>query len=404
MRDRKARGSAIFIRYQNKTLCLLLTAALVAATAMGGAGSAQAASIKTSAKQAIMLDLQSGQTVFEKNADERMAPSSMTKLMTVYLAFRALKEGKLKLTDKFTISKRAGRRRGSSMGLTKGAKVSVEDLLRGAIITSGNDAALAIAEGMAGSEKKFAARMTAMAGELGMKNSRFLTATGFTKDGQYSSARDIALLSKRLIEEFPKYYKYFREQSFTYNKRKQTNRNPLLFVDKLGADGLKTGHTRKGGYGLAASAVQNGRRLILVINGMKSVRSRAYASKAIMQIGFRRYISFKIFDRDVVVETAEVWLGERSSVPLVTGEAISVTLPGTARDKFKVTVVYDGPIPAPIRKGDRIAKLVVSAPKADPVEFPLYAGGAVAEAGFLGRLSTAVQILLGEKFDSEKKN
>lgn len=350
-----------------------------------------------------MIDLQSGQAVFEKNPDQRMAPSSMTKLMTVYLVFRALKEGKLKLTDKFTISKRAGRRRGSSMGLKRGGKVAVEDLLRGAIVTSGNDAALALAEGMAGSEKKFAERMTAMAAELGMKNSRFMTATGFTRKGQYSSARDIAILSQRLIKDFPEYYKYFSERSFTYNKRKQTNRNPLLFVDKLGADGLKTGHTRKGGYGLAASAVQDGRRLILVINGMKSVRSRSYAAKALMQIGFRRYRSFKIFDKDVVVETAEVWLGERSSVPLVTGGVVSTTMPGRVREKIKVTVVYDGPIPAPIKKGDKIAKLVVSAPEADTVEFPLYAGGDVAKAGFLGRLGTAVQLLLDDKFDSEKK-
>ncbi len=381
---------------RNVFRCFLILAAIAAAAPASAA-------IKTSAKQAILIDLESGQVVFEKNADEEMAPSSMTKLMTVYLVFRAIGEGKVKLNDTFTISKRAGRRRGSSMGLKQGEKVSVEDLLKGAIITSGNDAALALAEGMAGSEKKFTAQMTAMAAELGMKNTVFMTATGFTKKGQHSTARDIAILSRRLIEDFPDHYKYFAETTFTYGKRKQTNRNPLLFVDNLGADGLKTGHTRAGGYGLAASAVQDGRRLILVINGLKSVRSRSYVAKALMKTGFGRFRSFKIFGKDVVVETAEVWLGERSTVPLVTGTEITATLPRRVRDKIKVTVVFDGPLPAPIKKGDKVATLVVSAPDTDSIEYPLFAGGDVATAGFFGRLSTAVQILLGEKFASEEK-
>jgi len=317
----------------------------------------------------------------------------MVKMMTVYLTFSDLASGKLKLDDTFKVSKKAWRMRGSKMFVKVDTEVKVEDLIRGIVIQSGNDAAVVMAEGLAGTESAFVERMNAMARTLGLSNSQFTTATGWPDPAQYSTAADLARLARRTIKDFPKYYRYYGETSFTYGGIKQGNRNPLLYDSRSGADGLKTGHTSAGGYGLTASAKRGKRRLILVINGLPSARARATESRRLLDWGFRSFANYALFKAGTVVESAEIWLGESPSVPLVVKRDVVVTLPRKSRNAMKVAVVYKGPVPAPIKKGSRIAKLVVSAPDAVPIEIPLFATRNVAKAGFFGRAAAAIREL-----------
>ncbi|MDJ0950514.1 MAG: D-alanyl-D-alanine carboxypeptidase family protein [Alphaproteobacteria bacterium] len=358
-----------------------------------------AAALETRAKQAILVDMSTGQVLFDKAADQPMAPSSMAKLMTIYLLFDGLKSGRIKLDDEFAVSKKAWRMRGSKMFVKVKTKVRVEDLIRGIIVHSGNDASVVIAEGLAGTEEEFAARMNKMADEIGLTNSNFTNSTGWPDADQYMTAADIATLSRRLIEDFPEYYHYFAETSFRYGKMKpQNNRNPLLYRPQLGADGLKTGQTRAGGFGLAASAERDGRRLILVVNGLESVRVRSSESARLLSWGFRAFANYPLFGAGDTVETAEVWLGERASVPLATVSNVTVSLPRAGRSSMKVTTVYQGPLPAPVRKGDPVAVLRVSAPGAPAREFPLVAASDVARAGFLGRATANLKRLVEDMF------
>lgn len=352
-----------------------------------------AAAFKTLAKQAIMIDANSGQILFQKNADQAMAPSSMVKMMTVYLAFSDLASGKLKLDDTFKISKKAWRMRGSKMFVKVDTEVKVGDLIRGIIIDSGNDAAVAMAEGLAGTESAFVERMNAKARALGMSNTNFTTATGWPDPAQYSTAADLARLARRTIEDFPKYYPYYSEIIFTYGGIKQGNRNPVLYDSGSGADGLKTGHTNAGGYGLTASAKRGTRRLIVVINGLPSARTRATESRRLLDWGFRSFANYALFKAGAVVESAKVWLGQSDSVPLMVKRDVVVTLPRRSRNAMKVAVVYKGPITAPIKTGSRVANLVITAPDTVPIKIPLFATRNVAKAGFFGRAAAAIEAL-----------
>ena len=349
--------------------------------------------LETAAKQAILIDNVTGAVLFEKNADELMEPSSMSKIMTIYMLFELLADGSLKLDDTLPVSEKAWRKGGSKMFVKVGDRVTVEDLLRGIIIQSGNDATIVIAEGLAGDEESFSAEMTDRAHEMGMDSSTFTNASGWPDEGHRVTARDMALLAKLTIENFPQYYGYYAELEFTYNEIRQGNRNPLLYK-KMGADGLKTGHTKNAGYGLTGSAIRDGRRLILVLNGLESAAIRSREAERLIEYGFREFSNHALFDGGQTVGAADVWLGEAATVALVIEDPLVATLTRKARRKMRVTLVYDGPIPAPIEKGARIATLIVTTPDAEPLEIPLVAGAEVARLGPLRRIGAAIGYLV----------
>ena len=354
---------------------------------------AAAAEFETAALHALLVDFETGAVLLEKDADVPMPPASMSKLMTTYMVFYALKHNDLKLDDKFTVSKKAWKMGGSKMFVEVNKDVRVEDLLLGVIVQSGNDACIVLAEGLSGSEEAFAEEMNAMAKKIGLEDSFFKNASGWPDPEHMMTARDLATLSQRLIVEFPIYYRYFKIKEYTFNKIRQGNRNPLLYKN-LGADGLKTGHTEASGYGIVASAVRGGRRLILVVNGLNSVNKRSRESARLLGWGFRHFKNYKLLGAGEVVADGITWLGRSETVPLLLEQALTVTLPRKSRKEMKVTVVYDGPIPTPIKKGARVAKLRVEAPNMEPIERPLVAGADVARLGVAGRLWAALKHLL----------
>ncbi len=352
-----------------------------------------AKAIETQAKQAYLIDVATGSVLIEKNADQPVPPASMSKLMTVYMVFELLKDGRLSLDDKFLVSKKAWRKGGSKMFVKVNSQVRVEDLLRGIIIQSGNDACIVIAEGLAGSEDAFADQMTDRARELGLKDSTFKNATGWPHPEHLMSARDIAHLSMRMIQDFPDYYAMFREKNFTYNKIKQGNRNPLLYRDS-GANGLKTGHTEASGYGLAASALRGNRRVVLVVNGLTSVRARSSESLRLIDWAFRAFDNYSLFDKGETVDQVDVWLGTEATVPLIVERDVKVTLQRRFRRKMTAKIVFTGPIPAPIAKGAPVARLVVTAPEFKTLSIPLHAGIEVGQRGMFGRLGAALRYMI----------
>jgi D-alanyl-D-alanine carboxypeptidase (penicillin-binding protein 5/6) len=352
-----------------------------------------AAALETSAREAFIMDMSTHTVLLAKDADALMPPASMSKIMTVYLVFEALHDGRLKLTDELPVSEKAWRMGGSKMFVEVGNRVPVEDLLQGVIVQSGNDACIVLAEALAGSEEAFAEMMTKKARDLGLTKSHFANATGWPNPGHYMTARELALLARHLITDFPEYYKFFSELEFTWNGIKQHNRNPLLYRTP-GADGLKTGHTEEAGYGLTASVERDGRRIVLVLNGLESNRARAEESERLVEWAFREFDSYTLFKKGEAVESAEVWMGEEDKVPLVADKDVKVTLPKRSRDDLKVTVKYEGPIPAPITEGQKIAELKIEAGEMEPIVIPLYAGRAVEEQGAVGRFFTGVKHLI----------
>ena len=359
------------------------------------------AAIDIKARQYILMDFQTGTVLEAKNADTRMPPSSMSKLMTAYLTFEALKNSKLSLDDQLNVSRYAWQQGGAASGgstmfLDPNSKVKVEDLIRGMIIQSGNDACIVLAEGIAGSEEAFAQMMTAKAKELGLTNSHFANATGLPDDGQYMSAKDLAILAKRIIVDFPEYFPIYSETSFTYNNITQGNRNPLLYRVGSGADGMKTGHTSVAGYGLTGTAIRNGRRLLLVANGMDSIKDRDEETAKLLDYGFREFVNKSLFTAGETVTTADVWLGDGASVPLIVPQDLAIAIPRSALQTLEVKVVYDNPVPAPIAKGATLGKVTVSARDLAPIEIPLQAAADVGRLGLVGRLkAAATYIFLG---------
>ncbi len=347
------------------------------------------------ARALLVVDYDTGVVLLEKNADTPLPPASMSKLMTLYMVFEALKEGRLGLTSTFPVSTKAWQMGGSKMFLKEGDSVSIEDLLRGIIIQSGNDACVVIAEGLAGSENEFANRMTKRARQLGMENSVFANSTGWPHPDHRMSARDLVFLAGTIIREFPEYYPYFAEESFAWEGIVQENRNPLLAMN-VGADGLKTGHTEEAGYGLVGSAIQDGRRIVFMLSGLSTARERALESDRLVSWAFREFSKEVLYEKDAVVSTAEVWLGDATEVDLVVGEDLEVLIPYTTRDELKAEVHYKGPIEAPIEKGDAVATLIVSVPGVSNKSIPLLAGSSVGAGGFLGRFVASAQIL-GQK-------
>ena len=348
---------------------------------------------ETTARQAILVDSLTGSILLEKDSDVPAPPASLSKLMTSYMVFEEIEKGALSLEDELPVSEKAWRMGGSKMFVEVGDKVSVEDLLRGVIVQSGNDACIVLAETIAGSESAFSDLMTDRAHDMGMLNSTFTNSTGWPDPEHRMSARDIALLTQRTIIDFPQFFPYFAEKEFTYNGIRQGNRNPLLYKN-IGADGMKTGHTKEAGYSLAATAVRNGRRLILVLIGLDSARQRSIEAERIFDYGFRKFTNYNLFDKGEIVESADIWLGELSRVPLVLEEGLTITLPRDARKNLTVTVAFESPIPAPVEEGEVLAKLVIKTSDSGAMEFPLVAGNSVPRAGPFKRITGALSYML----------
>jgi D-alanyl-D-alanine carboxypeptidase (penicillin-binding protein 5/6) len=360
-----------------------------------------ATALDTAARSAMVVDMTSGVVLMAKNEDVPIPPASMSKLMTLNMVFEALAQGRLSLDEKFRVSEKAWKMGGSRMFVREGDRIRIEDLIRGIIIQSGNDACVVLAEGLAGSETAFAARMTERARELGLTNSRFANATGWPHPDHRMSARDLISLSRRLMTEFPQYYGYFAETEFTWDGVTQKNRNPLLYLD-MGADGLKTGHTEEAGYGLVGSAVRGDRRIAFMITGLDSAKARSVESERIATWAFREFKTAPVAVPGQIVGEATVWIGATDTVALTPAQTIIATAPYGGLDKVETVIRYNGPIEAPITAGQQIAELVITAPGLDPIVAPLVAAHSVEKGGVVARVSGAVQLLLGgDETDAE---
>jgi D-alanyl-D-alanine carboxypeptidase (penicillin-binding protein 5/6) len=358
----------------------------VLATAPLLAPMAAAEPVATNAKHVYIEDFQTGAVLYDKMGEERLGPASMSKLMTVYMLFDAMKRGDVKPTDTFHVSQRAWEKQGSKMFVEIDSDIKVEDLIRGMIIQSGNDACIVVAEGLAGSEDEFAARMNKKAKEIGLTDSNFTNSTGWPDDNHYMTARDIATLSRHLIVDFPEYYHYFAEKEFTWLGIKQGNRNPLLYRAGSGVDGLKTGHTEEAGFGIAVSAEREGRRIIMVIHGLTGMQDRADQAGQMLDWAFRETGNYTVATKGAVLADAPVEYGGSKTVPLTVSQDLLLTLPKGDREKVTAKAVVNTPIVAPIALGQEVGKLIVTAPNMPEFTYPLVAGQDVPEIGLGGRI------------------
>ena len=355
---------------------------------------------QTAAAHAILIEADSGSVLFEKAADDLIPPASLSKLMTQEVVFNEIRQGRLKPTTEFIVSTNAWRRGGapshtSSMFIPIHSKVSVDDLLHGAIIQSANDACITLAEGISGNESAFAELMTKRARELGLAKSTFGNSTGLPDPRQLMTSRELAKLARHIIATYPDYYKYYGEREFTWNKIRQFNRNPLLALN-IGADGLKTGFTKEAGYGLVGSAVQNGLRLIVVVNGLRSEKERADEAKKMLDWGFHNFQSGLLFAEGQEIAQAKLYGGAKGQVPLTAGKEVRLMVPRGSRDKIIARVVYSGPVPAPVQEGQKIGTLKVWRGESVVLEVPLQAGESVATGSMPGRaFDAATELVLG---------
>ena len=350
------------------------------------------------APTAILIEASSGSVLFEKNADELRAPSSMMKLMTAEVVFHAVQQGDVKLTDEYRVSEYAWRKGGapaggSTMFAAIHSKISVDDLLHGALIQSGNDACIVLAEGIAGNEGSFAQMMTKRARELGLERSTFANSNGLPDPGNKMTVRELAKLARYVIQTYPDFYKLFGEREFTWNKIRQPNRNPLL-TSLDGADGLKTGYTKEGGYGMVGSAVQNGTRLIVVINGLDDPEDRASEAKKMLEWGFRNFETRTLFAAEQPVGYAKVFGGESRSVKLASREPINVMVQKNGTDKLIARVIYNGPVRAPVEAGQQVGVVKVWRGANIAVETPVYAAESVGKGSTMRRAIDGVSELV----------
>ncbi|GAD09440.1 D-alanyl-D-alanine carboxypeptidase [Gluconobacter frateurii NBRC 103465] len=359
------------------------TASAAPATPVGTPANTPIGPFDTVARWAYIVDFDTGAVLLDKSADERMAPSSLTKMMTAYIVFGMLATGRLRLDQALPVSEKAWRTQGSKMFVPLGESVAVQDLIQGMVIQSGNDACVVLAEGIAGSEERFVAMMNEEAPKIGLNNSHFMNVTGLPAEGHYMSAHDVATVAMHLIRDFPQYYHFFGETEFLFNKIKQGNRNVL--VDKGLADGLKTGHTDAGGFGLCASSNRNGNRVIVVINGTASSNERAHEGERLMAWAFANFENATLFRKGQVVDHAPVWMGERKAVPLVAGADIVMTMPVGWQQRSHIAVDYASPVIAPVVAGQSCGAIVISAPGMADIRVALQAGASVAKLGLVGR-------------------
>jgi serine-type D-Ala-D-Ala carboxypeptidase (penicillin-binding protein 5/6) len=349
--------------------------------------------IETQAKHALVLEAETGVVLLDKGSDERIPPASMSKIMTAYVVFGMLKEGRAALTDQLPVSERAWRLQGSKMFVPIDSRISIDELVKGVIIQSGNDACLVLAEGLAGSEEAFVELMNQKAKEIGLKDSHFANVSGLPDPDHWMTPRDLATLATRTMKDFPEYYHYYSEIDYEFNNIKQGNRNPLLYKN-VGADGLKTGHTEEAGFSLTASVKRDNRRIILVLNGLPTMKARAQESERLIEWAFREFNDYRLFAAGDKVDDGEVWLGAEPKVPLSVERDLVVTLPRKVRKDMKVSVEYDRPIPAPIRQGETVGKVVVNAPDIPPVEAPLVAARSIERMNPWGRIATLAGYLV----------
>ncbi len=348
----------------------------------------EAPSFTTKAQRAILMDATTGAVLFQSRADELAAPASMSKLMTLAVLFKAIKDGRVRTSDEFLMSENAWRTGGapsqtSAMFVPINTKARVDELIQGIAVQSGNDAAIAIAEGMSGSEAAFAKVMTEEARRLGMAQSTFGNATGLPNPKQLMTARELAILARHLILDYPEQYPVFAQKEFLYRKHKFYNRNPLLFLN-IGADGLKTGHTAEAGYGLVGSAVQDDKRLIVVVMGHENENQRRDEAAKLLNWGFKSFSTVRLFDDGEVVGHARVWGGETMYVPLAGDGDITLSLPKyPANQKLSAEIVYKAPLKPPVKKGDKVATLRISSSSSAQAEVPLFAAEDVEKAGIV---------------------
>lgn len=361
--------------------------------------SVQAEELETVATHAFLMDAQTGAVLYQKKADERMHPASMSKLMTAYLLFEALKKGQYTLDTEFTVSDNAWKKGGaktggSTMFLEPKQSVKIRDLLRGIIVQSGNDACIVVAEGMAGSEEAFAQMMTEKAKHLGLQNSSFRNATGLTDPNHLMSSRDLAILARHLINDFPEYYPIYSEKEFTYNKIKQQNRNPLL-TQMPGADGLKTGHTEESGYGLTGSMkTYDGRRLIMVINGLKTMSDRAKESQKIMSWGAANFENAHILSPEKKVADVSVWLGTKTTVAAVPKDELIYTINKWNTPQITSKVRFQSPVKAPVTAGQKLGEILTTLPDGKIITTDLIAQHDVPKLGYFAKIKA---LIFGQK-------
>ena len=360
---------------------------------------AQAFAFDTRAEAAYVIDQGTGTVLLSKNADTPLPPASMSKLMTLYIAFEAVRDGRLRLDEELPVSAHANSFGGSTLFLRQGERVSVNDLIRGIIVLSGNDACVVMAEALSpdGTEAGFARLMTQRAQQLGMTNSIFKNSSGWPAEGHVMSMRDLTLLAQRLIEDFPDFYPMFAEKEFLFDEAESSNRfnrNPLLALG-IGADGLKTGHTQEAGYGLVGSAKQGDRRVIFAITGLDSAQARAQESESIVNWAFRQFAEKTVTRAGTVIAEADVWMGASEKVGLMAKEDVTLLLPNTPGQGVAAEVVYTGPIEAPIAEGRQLAELIISPEGLPEHRIPLFAASAVPASGFVARMMSVSEMLLG---------
>ena len=358
-----------------------------------------AAYIDTDAEVAVVIDGHTGKVLFSKDKDKKTYPASMTKIMTTLIIFEKLANETLSLDDKFLVSEKAWREReGSSMFVEVDKEIRVEDLLRGIIVQSGNDACIVVAENIAGTEESFAKMMTQKAKEIGMKNTNFTNSTGMYDKDNYSTVYDIALLSMHLINEYPQYYHLFAETEFEWSGIKQNNRNSLLYKN-MGVDGLKTGHLSKSGYGLAASAVDQNRRVISVVNGFESTQKRTQGSSRLITWAFREFTNLKLFEKEDIVGQVEISGASSKESDVSTGEEIIITVPKSKRDGLTTNIVVDDNISAPLNAGDKIGYLEISVPGEENQTYELYATNEIDRSNIFVRFFNYLINLILSLFD-----
>jgi D-alanyl-D-alanine carboxypeptidase (penicillin-binding protein 5/6) len=348
---------------------------------------------ETEAREAIVIDYETGTVLFEKNADERTPTASMSKVLTSIVVYDAINDGKLKPDQELTVSERAWKMGGSRMFLDLGKTAKVDDLIRGVVVQSGNDACVVLAEGIAGSEENFVALLNRKAKDIGMENSNFMNSTGWPDENHYSTVRDLAKMASYLIKNYPDYYKLHSEKEFVYNNIKQGNRNPLLY-QSVGADGIKTGHTEAAGYGLIGSAVAGGRRIVMVINGTSSMQARADEAEKLMKWAQLSFKNVNVVKKSDVIETLPVVLGTAREVSVSPAEDVLLTIPAMGKADIQAQATYMSPLVAPIQAGSEIGKLSITLPDGSVKDVALLANADVAEASFFSRVTEKFMLMI----------
>jgi len=371
---------------------LISTLALVCLIAL------PARAFETQARAAWVVDVTTGTLLMDKQSDVPLPPASMSKLMTLNMLFEALRDGRVNLDTRFSVSTKAKNMGGSTMFLNETDRPTVEELIKGIIVLSGNDACVVVAEGLAGTEDNFARQMNERATALGMTASTFANSSGWPNPNHRMSMHDLGVLAVRLITEFPEYYGYFGMSEFAWDDRapqNRFNRNPLLKLD-IGADGLKTGHTSEAGYGLVGSALQGNRRIVFVLTGITSEKARAEESERVVNWAFRQFVQRTVVKKDTLLAQAPVWMGNEQQVGLVAPNDVSLLIPALMQGDITGDIVYRGPLEAPIAAGQEVAELVVVLPEMAEIRIPLVSDRDVARGGFLPRLRTATRVLIGK--------